>query len=49
MAVLPVLDADHRNAPALDDAVLAELARQFRGELGGAGDSPYEAAPSVPG
>jgi len=44
MAALPMLDADHRNAPMLDDAALADLARQFRGELIRAGDPPYETA-----
>ena len=38
MATPPMLDADHRNAPVLDDAALADLARQFRGELIRAGD-----------
>ena len=47
MAALPVLDADHRNAPVLDDAALADLARQFRGELIRAGNPPYEAARRV--
>src|SRR5688500_16911935 len=47
MAALPMLDADHRNAPVLDDAALADLARQFRGELIRAGDPPYEAARRV--
>ena len=47
MATLPVLDADHRNAPLLDDAALADLARRFRGELIRAGDPPYEAARRV--
>ena len=47
MATLPVLDADHRNTPVLDDAALADLARQFRGELIRAGDPPYEAARRV--
>jgi FAD/FMN-containing dehydrogenase len=47
MAALPLLDADHRNAPVLDDAALADLARQFRGELIRASDPPYEAARRV--
>ena len=47
MAALPRLDADHRNAPVLDDAALADLARQLRGELIRAGDPPYEAARRV--
>ena len=46
MAAQPVLDADHRNAPVLDDAALADLARQFRGELIRAGDPPYEGRPA---
>jgi hypothetical protein len=47
MAALPLLDADHRKALVLDDAALADLARQFRGELIRAGDPPYEAARRV--
>src|SRR4026209_491867 len=47
MATPPVLDADDRNVPVLDDAALADLARQFRGELIRAGDPPYEAARRV--
>ena len=42
-----MLDADHCNAPVLDDDALADLARQFRGELIRAGDPPYEAARRV--
>jgi len=42
-----MLDADHRNAPVLDEASLADFARQFRGELIRAGDPPYEAARRV--
>ena len=34
MATLPMLDTDHRNTPVLDNAALADLARQFRGEGG---------------
>ncbi len=47
MATLPMFDADHRNAQVLDDAALADLARQFRGELIRAGDPLYEAARRV--
>ena len=47
MAAPLVLDADHHNAPVLDHAALADLARQFRGELIRAGDPPYEAARRV--
>ena len=47
MATLPMLDTDHRNTPVLDNAALADLARQFRGELIRAGDPPYEAARRV--
>ena len=42
-----MLDADHRNAQVLDDAALADLARQVRGELIRAGDPLYEAARRV--
>src|SRR5690242_3452217 len=47
MATLPVLDAHDRNPPVLDDAALASLRAQFRGELIRAGDAPYEAVRRV--
>ena len=47
MATLPLVDADDRNAPVLDDAAVADLARQFRGELIRPGDPSYAAARRV--
>src|SRR4030095_14826035 len=47
MATPLMLDADDRNAPVLNDAALADLARQFRGELIRAGDASYETARRV--
>ena len=47
MAAASNLEADRRDAPVLDDAALADLAREFRGELMRPGDPPYEAARRV--
>jgi len=47
MATTSNLEADRRDAPVLDDAALADLAREFRGELMRPGDPPYETARRV--
>src|SRR5262249_21991535 len=47
MAAPPVRAADDRRAAVLDAAPLADLARQFRGELIRAGDTSYETARRV--
>jgi len=47
MAAALDVQADRRDAPVVDDAALADLARDFRGELIRPGDPPYEAARRV--
>ncbi|MBI4166472.1 MAG: FAD-binding oxidoreductase [Acidobacteria bacterium] len=44
MAAKSALETERRNAAALDDAALADLARHFRGELIRPGDPQYDAA-----
>ena len=44
MAARSALETERRDATALDDAALADLARHFRGELIRPGDPPYDAA-----
>jgi FAD/FMN-containing dehydrogenase len=44
MAARSALETDRPDATALDDAVLADLARHFRGELIRPGDPQYDAA-----
>ncbi len=47
MIARSALETERRNATALNDAAIAELAQQFRGELIRPGDTQYDAARAV--
>ncbi|MGH7302750.1 MAG: FAD-binding oxidoreductase, partial [Candidatus Rokuibacteriota bacterium] len=47
MVARSALETERRDATALDDAALADLAQHFRGELIRPGDTQYDAARAI--